>query len=357
VRLDVLSVGQATPAVARALAINLKLPVEHVAKSIYRAPSTLVADIPEELADKMADLLREAGLDVATQQDSTPALSTSKSLDLSIRLSDPAYLLPVAEQLAVFLGCPLDTSVSILTAPPAMVLGGVSTATADALAIRLADLPASVIASDRHEAVYDLFLVQDEPMLHQRVARALTALGITPLDDPHLMATNLDQATADKLWASLKQQDAIRLLNRDFAHFELILHATAQDADLSALSTLSGMPAQLVGEALKSLPLVIDEDISFNNLPEKLLAYEQAGFTVEAKLTTFLRYELTLNSITSVEAVLAVLGPLKLADIASIGQMKLPYKFPQGLSEPMARAAEAMLLKIGCDAHIEEVGQ
>lgn len=352
-RLDVLSVGSAPPGMVKALTTSLGLSGEAVASVLYRAPATLVSGLGEDVARELERLLAQSGLRVANRPDDAPSPPPPPCLDLAIHVTDPAVLTTLVERLSAFLGAPPNEVLAMLYAPPGLVLGEVSPATVEALEARLEGLPVEVVTSERGAARYDLFCDPAEATLRATLRRELCALGLTPVDDDGaLLATGLDHRSGEPLWRRYGARAAVRLLDRAFARCDLWLRACEEGARADALARLSGMPAEVAELVLEQPPLVIEQGVRLDRLPERLRAYRDAGFVIEGQLVTFQRYALRLHRCRSPEALVRALGAVGL--VPEMPAHGLPARVMDDLTDLQARVADAVVASLGDHGEIEE---
>jgi hypothetical protein len=333
----VLSVGSASPRIAKAVADGLGLPVEAVVDAFYRAPARLVSRLDATAAARLAAFLRELGVD-ATDVDSGPPPARPALLDIAIDLDELARCDEIAAALAAFTGTSVDAARALLLDPPGVVMGRVSAATAAALERALPAGAAKVIAADPDASRYAMFAVALTRAQRTSLQGMLPA-GSAYDADGNLTLFDLDRGEADALWRRLKASASVRIVNEAFLRFELQLDA-APVADAQAAATLhalAGVPVEDYATLVSLLPLAIESRLAYTEIAPRMAAYAAAGFATTARLTTF--EPVALEVLAAPSGVLEAHG---------FTRVELPLRTPS-MSEPLARVLRARLEAAGAD--------
>src|SRR4051794_15454085 len=155
-RLLVRSVGTADAAIVHSLRSLRPASDAELAALIYRAPSELLADVDHDTGSKLAEVLRGAGLEVELVGADEGFDAGVGDLEVALVVQRFDNMLGIVEGVMRVLGVDHDAAMKMISATPAVLLGGVSQATVDALARRFAPLGAEIDASRPAAAVFDL---------------------------------------------------------------------------------------------------------------------------------------------------------------------------------------------------------
>lgn len=295
-RLVVESIGSASPGLAGVLASQLGMPAPQVARALYKAPAVLLDKLSITHARGLADILCQAGMEIRVEPSRNPPPVTARSLDIALYLHDPACLASCCEHLSRFLGCTPLAARNLLTAPPGVVLGDVTQATADALQRVLGDLPVEVICSARQQARYQLFIDRQQGHAMNSLLSDLQRMGIHSHDSSALAEAEFDHQQGQYLWRRHQSAGGLRLIDKAFLRYDLVLEQAGPDSRLDQLPALAGLPADLVPCVLENLPVVVEEGVSTEALPGRLSAWSAAGMTVKAQLASLRCCRLVIQS-------------------------------------------------------------
>lgn len=350
-RVNVTSVGSADPAKAKSIALGLGVPVQSVLDALYKAPRVLVDGLDVGLADQMAGLLKDLGCETAVQPMLDPAPTPAILFDVAIHVTDTARYGEVCDNLGAFIGASAEDAARLISTPPGIVLGSVSPATIAALSTRLGD--AVTVTSSRPElAIYEVFLGECDAPVQARVLSDLRARGHDPVSDQGCILSGLTKAQADALWLAHRATQALRIVNRDFLRFDLVLtggHDTPSAR--GALTNVAGVPARIVPQLFDAMPIAVIEAIPNPELEGAMTALSEAGLQIRADLITFLHL--------GVEIV-ASRAPERLRDaLMSLGVLgrgaplpALPYRLPYRMPELQARLLRDTLNAAGSEVEL-----
>lgn len=295
-RLVVESIGSASPGLAGVLASQLGMPPSQVANALYKAPAVLLDKLPLSHARGLADILSQAGLNIRVEPCQSPAPSASSSLDIAVYLQDPACLASCCERLSRFLGCAPAAVQNMLLAPPGVILGDVSQATADALQTLLADLPLQLVCSVRQHARYSLFIDRERGTTLNSLLGDLQRMGIDADSAGTLECAELDHQQGQYLWRRHQAAGGLRLLDKAFMRYDLSLDQISPDSCLEQLPDLAGLPADLVPCIIENLPVVVEEGVAASLLQARIDAWAAAGMVVRPQLVSLRCCQLTIES-------------------------------------------------------------
>ncbi|MEQ8605220.1 MAG: hypothetical protein RIB45_18050 [Marivibrio sp.] len=351
-RLVVDSIGTADAVAVASVARGLRVAPERVAAALYRAPAVLADGLSADIATRMASLLAEIGLSVRIDDADSPRPEAQALMDVAIHMRDARRLPSVAALVGRFIGASHAQALAQLTAPPGLVLGRVSRATADALARRLAEEPAEVVAAPLSDARYDL-IDDGLPAARREAVRREAGASAAPAEAFPVLAADLDAARADQLWRRHRRAE-LRALDRRFARYDLVLTAPAATAaGRTLLIERAGVPAEILETVFAALPITLVEGLGPEEAAEEAALYRAAGLEAAARLVTFQRLHLRIDAGQDADRAMRALKGLGLS--AETGDPRPPYRTP-ALSELEARFARAVLEEAGVAVRYEEAG-
>ena len=269
-----------------------------LAALIYRAPSELLAKVdygPERSWSRCWP--RRPQVELVGVDEAFEAGVGDLEVALAVQRFD--NMLGVIEGVMRVLGVDHDAAMRMVNASPAVLLGGVSQATVDALARRFAPLGAEIDATRHDAAVFDLAAEAGDDMTTRVLAELLpdadrsrsAAAGTV------FHATGLDAAAAQSLWSELSRTAAnVRVINRDFQRFDVRLEDLPDTPEaielLTATTSMSGERAQ---RALTRLPFVLAENVRGPRMVELLEAVRGCGGQATASLLALMSFGLSLK--------------------------------------------------------------
>lgn len=351
-RLVIESIGSASPGLAGVLASQLGLPTAHVAKALYKAPAVLLDKLPLPQARGLADILEQAGLQIRVETTGQPLPASTSRLDLAVYLLDPACLASCCDRLSRFLGCSPLAVRNMLMAPPGVVLGDVSQATADALQSLLDDLPVEVLRSDRQQARYRLVIDRQRGTALNSLLGDLHRLGIdsAPLDGTY--QAELDYQQGQYLWRRHQSAGGLHMLDTAFMRYDLTLEQVGPDSHIEQLPALAGLPPELVPCVLENLPVVVEQGISAPALEARLAAWNNAGMPVTTQAISLRCCEVLIDSCPQPGACQQLLRELGL--LAADEDLQLPWRSPMLFGELLPRCVQDALEALDADHRFED---
>lgn len=347
------SIGTASPGKAIAIARGLNLAVDETIRAIYRAPAVLAPTVNDQVAEGLCGVLRELGFEASiSQADDLPAPVTQPLFDAALHIGDPLATPAIAEIVADFCGIASDAALKLVTEPPAIVLGGVSVATVAALEQRLATYDVAVIASEPAAARFDLFAAGLPATVAARLRGELSRAGHAVPPGEGIVATGLERGFADELWRKYGRSGTVRIVDRAFLRFDLVLDglepgAVRDPAQAEALDALFGIPADLFGDLLAATPVTLASDLRYGEFDAPLARLGACGLAARAALATFRPVALEIAAASDAEAVAREMAALGLLDRA----VTLPLVTPP-MPAPLARLARARLEAAGAEVWI-----
>ncbi|WP_227418517.1 hypothetical protein [Roseitranquillus sediminis] len=355
-RVTVTSIGTATPGQAASIAIGLGVPVQRVMAALYRAPTILVDGLQPEIAHRMAELLRDVGCEACVEDEAAPPPAKEPLFDVALHITDTGRHSAITESLGTFLGIDAGGAARLIAQQPGVVLGQVSGATVAALRERLGD-GADLLASDPDTATYDVFLGDGDAASRTRLLGQLRRRGHTPLAERGCLLTGLDRAAADAIWAAHHRVAALRVINRDFLRFDVVLTGGAPTPEaLATLASVAGIPETVLPRLFEALPITVIEALPNEALAGTMTALAQANLEVRADLMTFLHLGVEVTSAPSrsrLARTLSVLG----AEAEGLSARPLPIRLPYLMPELQARLLREALAAQGIEAMLFEAAE
>ncbi|MFA0961050.1 hypothetical protein AB9P05_04540 [Roseivirga sp. BDSF3-8] len=345
------SIGNASPARIKPVAEKLEMPYEFMLRLIYNAPVVFVRNLDAESAPKAAALLRQIGLEATHMPAEEVPVYQNPRVDVSLYLHDVLQLPATVKSLAEFIGCPYQEAMKVLNNYPALVLGGVSPATAEALASRV---NAEVTYADPTQSAYTLEVAGTDRMVLHQVHRTLSTMGVA-LEPGQQLFRGLTYTQGQTVWKKFQSTGAILLMNQSFERYEVLLDALDQSVPghRRQLVNLTGMPEEIVDEVLENLPVQLEASVSAQHIEQKLKDYQTAGLLCSSRRLTNTPRQLMVDEIQSQEQARKVLSRFVPADQLP-HPIRTPWQAPVPLSDLMARYAVQELEAAGCDADYED---
>lgn len=350
-RLDVRSIGTASPQDAARVALGLGVGVPQMVSAFYQAPTTIADEIPQATAVGIAELLRTLGCEVEVVEPTVPPPDPGPLLDVAVQVTDEERFEAIAAAAAEFLGCPDEEARRLLLAAPPVLVGQVSDASVASLRERLGD-GAEVITSDPTTARYDLLLGECPATVRTRLLTDLRARDLDPAATGPWLLRGLSRQQADAIWATHRHVPGLRLADQDFYRFDVLLDAGRPDAAALAALTRAGIPSDVVPRLFDALPIIVAEGVSETAATTLIASLDEAGLEVHAELATFLQLAVRVTAWTSPSAARSVLRAAGLPD---------PPNTPPFTVGPWpaltARLVRTTLTRAGAEAELAEAAQ
>lgn len=348
------SIGGAAPGNAAAIAMGLGMPVTPVMEALYRAPAVLVDGLSAEIGDSMRALLTDLGCRVTLDPMTAPLPAPAAIHDVALHIAETARYGDIIAALAAFLGTPTADAARLVATPPGIVLGGVSPATIDALRDRLGP-GAELVASDPATALYDLFLGPCDGVVRARLFADLRRAGFTPVADAGCILTGLTKAQADAVWAAHGRVRDLRVVNRDFLRFDLVLTGGAPSpAAIRALAETAGIPAHIAPRLFDDGDITVMEAVPLVGMAPAMERLTAAGLAIRADLVTFLHLGIEIAAAPQPRGVRDALAAMGL-ETTEQDLRRLPYRLPWRLPELQARLLRDTLEAAGARADLVDL--
>ena len=326
--------------------MGLNVPVATAMEALYRAPSVLVDGLSRDIGDQMLKLLSDLGCVVTLDPNSAAPIKEAQLFDVALHVSDVARFGDISSALAAFLGTSAEEAGRLLSTPPCIVLGKVSSATIDAMATRLGE-GVDLIASDADAALYDVFLASCDASVRARLFDDLRRRGLQPLAEDGRILAGLRKQEADALWSTHQRIKELRVVNRDFLRFDLVMTGgDFSDAAEEALIHVAGIPQAIVPRLFDGQDITVMHAVDHNALPDALERLTAAGLTIRADLVTFLHLGLEITKAPRARDTVETLRAIGVEATEAVLR-RLPYRLPYHMPELQARMVREMLERSG----------
>ncbi|TVQ68047.1 MAG: hypothetical protein EA373_11520 [Oceanospirillales bacterium] len=342
-RLTITSIGEASALAAKVIAEGLGSPADRVAEKLYRAPSILADSLSLEVCERLAEMIRGLGIEANVESSQAPPPPPNELFDICVHLTDIAQLPKVSEDLALFLGMDTSTMISLLITPPAMVIGGVSDATYQAIKSRLNFPGVHVIASRPTTAKYDIYLESLTSQQLHPFKRFLQRLKLTMTDS---VLADLDYDTAQSIWKQFGHCLPMQVINQAFYRYDLCLvslpgslSVSDQPSAQDYLDQTLGMSPMDYSSVEPHLPLVIAEGLSNQEALQQQTEFSSHNLVTSIVNVTLQRLKIEITEAPALPPIQTLLQQLGLLDSPI---KSLPY-VTRDTSETYARFAKHVL--------------
>lgn len=355
------SIGTAGVALVRSLRHVLPFADADIAALLFQAPSELIVGLEAPQAAGIVQLLRDTGLDCDVVLGDQLIASGVGDHEVALSVRDVDKIPAVIVEVVKLLGVDVAAARGLVCNAPAVLLGGISTATVGALRARFAPLGADLDASRSADARFDLFLGECPAATRDRAVDRLRAavgkLEITGAAGGPLVVPGLDHDTATRVWRELRSADVpVRIVNRAFARYDVVLHAaTDGDALRRHLTDRVGMPPAVIPKVLARLPIVIHRGLRHDELEAVLADLAAADARVVAEPLAFQRFNLALGEVREVRPLIPVISAIAGIDEAAAltGLRARPPRISGQFPPLQARWLQHELRRAGVDARLE----
>jgi hypothetical protein len=298
-RLLVRSIGRADAAVLGALRRVRPAPDIELANILYRAPAELVSGLDLDIGTRLRDILLQTGVDVELTPAGEPFEPGVGEYEVALVIRRFDRIMEIVEATSRIMGIPADAAMKILWATPAVLLGGVSLATVEALRARFAKLGVEVDASRTATARFDIAVEVSDESTRQLLQMQLRENNVTATrSGPNsYLATDIESRAATRIWEQLSRTSASsRVLNRDFERFDVRLDTAPTSADAAEwLVSVTGMPTAVAGTALGKTPFVLAESVPLETMVSLLEGAHARGGQASAVLLPLQSFSLRVK--------------------------------------------------------------
>lgn len=344
------SIGSANPSVSSILSDVLGTPTEIVAKSLYNAPYPLFKNIEEDLAQQTVALLTKLGILSHYEDNDTPLPVEEDPVDIGVYVNDISKLHQITGELSDFLGCSKSETLNLLMNDPAIILGGVSRATGEALMNRI---DTEVIISQPKLDLYTLLFKSENKMIQSQLEAYLKYVQIPYDFSEKLEIRDLDYETANNIWSKFHSTGMVKMINQSFQRYEIILDSvdTNNPEYQNKLIAETGMPVEVVNEVIQNLPIQLEASVNHKNLQNKLNAYSNAGLNCTSIMVKQNGYKLIIEENKNLDATKHILSQFLTEE--DLPQNKGRWESPVPVGELIFRCITAQLEEIGCTVDYE----
>jgi hypothetical protein len=303
VRLVVRSIGTASFSIIAALRQISTLTEQELAERLFRAPSELFAGVPWPTAEKAAEVLRGAGLEVDVLPAGEAFTPGDGGYDVALLPTDFSRMAEVVREVIRLLGVDARTARRMLCASPTILVGAVSSATVEALRRRFAPLGVDLAVSRPAESTFDIVVGHCAPSVRARLLETLQSAGV-PVVQPAgdhapetpLIAAGLDKATADRIWDQFgRKNPALRILDRALERFDIRLDACPRTA-AAGLVSITGMPEKAALKVLERLPVIVQQNLTFDETRQSLERLSALGAVAADELRTLQTFSVAIEA-------------------------------------------------------------
>jgi hypothetical protein len=348
------SIGTARPGVGKALADVLGVSNEVVVKLLYCTPAVLFQHIDATLADNTHTLLTQLGLEVQVTDDDVPLPEPPVLYDIAVFIPNPLQLSTVNSQLAGFLGCTEQESFNLLLKDPALVLGGVSEATATALS---KCIDAEVILSNPKTDLYTIKITNKDAALVKQVTAAFANAGIKADLNAQGCVEDVDYIPSQQVWQRLGNTKCIEIYNQSFQRYDIILESadTTNAAYRQVLTNEVGMPEEIIDKVLENLPILLNDAVNRRTLQELLELYTAAGLRCSVNKIPFGDKQLVVDNISEPVQTASILNQFYRG--VTIDKAASKWVAPVPVSPLLGRLLAQQLQDIGCEVETKPLVQ
>jgi len=322
-----------------------------LAELMLQAPSELALVGDAAAAEAISATLNESGLRTEAVPAEEPFQEGCGEFDIAVHLDDPERAPAIIALLCGLLGVDHVAARELLFGAPPALLGNVSAATVEALAPRFAALGATLVASRRDEARYDLVVGDCPPRLHAHLLERAGRERGAMTDDGPLVVENLDRQAAERLLAEVvRSSSRASVLDRAFERFEVRIDACPGTSEAArCLIELTGMPPAVAGRIPANTPIVLLGDVDRARAQAALGALSKVGARAVADLVTFRRYRVRIERATRADAAERTIERVT-GRAERIGA--LPHVLDATLAHGHARWLAVELCKAGDEARV-----
>jgi hypothetical protein len=360
-RLVVRSIGSASFSIIAALRQISARSEQDLAERLFRAPSELFAGMPRETAEKAAEVLRKAGLEVEVLAEGEAFTPGEGALDIALLPGDYARMTEVARELTRLVGVDAKTARQMLCASPTILVGAVSSATVEAIRRRFAPLGVELAVSRPSESTFDVIVGECAPMVRARILATLESAGFASAKpagesapEAHIIAAGLDKATAERVWDQFgRKNPALRILDRAFERFDIRLDACPRAA-APGLVALAGMPEKVALKVIERLPVVIQQNLTYDQARESLARLEALGAKATSELQSLQAFSVVIEAAADRQKAAQRLRALiDLTEEQGDALVRsLPARIEGPLTLPHARWLQAELKAVGASVKL-----
>lgn len=363
-RVVVDSPGTSDGDLIRAVTRYASRPQRDVARCFYQAPRELVDGLDRETAEGFARTLREAGAHARVLEPEAALEPGVGEWEAALVVRDLDRIAEVLHEAVRLLQVGPQEAIRIVCRTPAVLMGNLSRAAAEAIRDRFAAVGAEVDLSRPEHARYDLY-VDGGNGADRRRLRALLERNASEVvlaggeEEGGMVASGLSFGDLEPIRQDLlRHASGVTVLNRDFARFDLTLtEAGGQPEAVAAyLADELGIPRRVIPRMFDALPVVVAENVRADEAELRLRNLEDLGASGTADLLSWRFFSVVLRTIGDrerSEEVLRLLGELARSEARALLAERPPVTLPGAFTPLRARWIQRELGRVGSAADLE----
>ncbi len=337
---------------------------QEIARMVFQSPSVLLDALDTDKARQISTILNEAGAHTRIAAADEHIEQGTGEYELAIVVPDISRVGHIFQEILVMLQVKPMEAVRLMVQSPAVMVGKLSRAAANAFAGRLRKVGAEVDLSRYQEAAYDLFV--SDPDLHDlnrlneifnRNGIRRKANGDAGWSKSSFALPGLNWSLVDRIRDELREFDGkVKLLNRDFSRFDISLKSRGDNpqAVMEVLRKQFGIPESVHQKIFKALPVVIAREVPFNRMQQHLDELTRAGAEADARLTSLQTFDLRIKKSGDTEKSMDILRLLGLDSIPlnRYRHKRAPFTIEGPFSPLQARWMQKDLRSVGNQADL-----
>ncbi len=332
---------------------------QEIARMVFQSPSVLLDGLETDKARQISSVLNEAGAETRIAAADEQVEEGTDEYELAIVVPNISHIGHIFQEILVMMQIKPMEAVRLMVQSPAVMVGKLSRAAADAFARRLRRAGAEVDLSRYQEATYDLFVsTLDLPDLNKlndtlnRNGIRRSGNGDAGWSKSFFALSGLTWAQVDRIRGDLRVFDGkVKVLNRDFSRFDILLKSGGHDPQtvMEVLRNRFGIPESVIDKLLKALPVVIAREVPFNQMQQHLGELTQTGAEADARLTSLQTFDLRIEETGDAERSRDILRLIGLGSVPlnRYQHMRAPYTIDGPFSPLQARWLQKDLRTVG----------
>ena len=336
-----------------------------VARCFFQAPGELVGGLDRETAEGFARTLSEAGARARVLDPEAGFEPGVGEWEAAVVVRDLDRIPGALHEVVRLLQVPPEEGIEILCRTPAVLMGSLSWAAAEAIQRRFATAGAEVDLSRPEQAIYDLYVDAGSEADRRRVETLLdrSSSDVTLAEGVEgaagMVASGLRWSDLEPIRDELlRHASGVKVLNRDFARFDLTLTAVGArpEAVTEYLAEELGLPRRILPRMLEALPVVVAGNVRAEEAERRLPALEARGASATANLLSWRSFSLVLRDVGDrerAEEVLRLLNGLSREDARVRLAERPPVTFPGPFGLLRARWLQRELGKVGAEVELK----
>ncbi|MCC5835663.1 MAG: hypothetical protein JJU20_13090 [Opitutales bacterium] len=339
-----------------------------VARCLYQAPGILMKGLPEAKAEKLSEVLNQAGARTRVVDESYKEDSGVGEWEIALAVDRVDGISEVLSSLVDLLQVQPEKAVELLCKSPAVVMGNLSEVAVTALRERFERAGAKVDASRPRQACYDLYMDPKDRSSLRRLEQQLATAGIdaqclgeSAQQASGLLALGLDWNTLQAYRSEWMRHIAgLKVLNRDYARYDLVLHEQGpQPSELVAyLHAKLGIPVNAGKRILEALPVVIGRSLNTAQQQEHVRALTELKARASSHLLSWQCFSLRLEILgdrQQAARILRLLAGMSETEVLRRLSGPVPLQFEGPFSDLQARWIRHELARQGTETKILKI--